>query len=148
MADKISFDDYLKSDNIAVQEVTAQDIFVDTPRKFDFTVLFLFIIAAVCVCLTYFYYANSYVPINDKVDIGYVSAGDSITSNKAQSDKININTADIDALCTLSGIGEGKALNIVAYRSANGDFKSVEDIKNVSGIGEAIYEKIKDKICI
>lgn len=147
MADKISFDEYYKSNNVVTQEVSAQDIFVDTPRKFDFTVLFLCIIAAVCICLTYFYYANSYVPINEGINVSYVSSS-SDTSNKAQAGKININTADIETLCTLAGIGDSKALNIVAYRAANGDFKSVEDIKKVSGIGDTIYEKIKDKICI
>ena len=62
--------------------------------------------------------------------------------------KININTADLKTLQTLSGIGESKANSIIEYRTTNGNFKSIEDIKNVSGISEALYEKIKDFITI
>lgn len=142
---KISFDEYLKTDAVISEEAVKQDVFEDTPKKFDFTVFFLCIIAAVCVGFTYFYYAYSYVPINDKVDISYVSTS---SESDVKTDKININTADIDTLCKLKGIGENKALSIVAYRTANGDFKSIAEIKNVSGIGDAIYKDIKDKICV
>lgn len=145
MADKISFDDYLKSDNIAVQEVTAQDIFVDTPRKFDFTVLCLCILAVACIGFTCFYFAGRYEPIDDKPDISYVST---VNTNSVQSDKININTADAETLCKLTGVGESKAFNIIVYRSTNGDFESTEQLKEVEGIGDDIYNKIKDKICI
>ena len=49
---------------------------------------------------------------------------------------------------TLSGIGESKANAIISYRQENGEFKSIEDIKNVSGIGDAVYEKIKNNITL
>lgn len=62
--------------------------------------------------------------------------------------KININTADETALQTLDGIGETKAKAIIEYRNKNGNFKTIEDIKNVSGIGDSIYEKIKDNITV
>ena len=62
--------------------------------------------------------------------------------------RVNINTADIDELKTLSGIGDSKAAAIVAYREANGDFASVEDIMLVPGIKEGVYGKIKDSICV
>jgi len=62
--------------------------------------------------------------------------------------KVNINSATVDELTTLNGIGEAKAIKIIEYRNTNGLFKSIEDIKNVSGIGEAFYEKIKDNITI
>ena len=61
---------------------------------------------------------------------------------------VNINTADVAALCTLSGIGESRAQDIIAYREANGGFASCEDIMNVPGIKTAVYEKIKDKITV
>lgn len=61
---------------------------------------------------------------------------------------ININTADAALLSTLPGIGKVKAESIVAYREENGGFKTVEDIKNVSGIKDSSYEKIKELICI
>jgi competence protein ComEA len=54
----------------------------------------------------------------------------------------------VEELTTLNGIGEAKAIKIIEYRNTNGLFKSIEDIKNVSGIGETFYEKIKDSITI
>ena len=65
---------------------------------------------------------------------------------KNQNEKININSATIEELLQLNGIGESKANAIIEYRTKNGDFKTIEDIKNVSGIGEAAFEKIKDQI--
>lgn len=60
---------------------------------------------------------------------------------------ININTASIDELLTLNGIGESKALAIIEYRKIN-KFTKIEDLMNVSGIGEALYNKVKDSITI
>ncbi len=60
--------------------------------------------------------------------------------------KVNINTADSDQLQELNGVGPATAEKIIAYRNENGRFKSTEDIKNVSGIGDKTYEKFKDKI--
>ena len=68
--------------------------------------------------------------------------------NKTPIGKININEADETSLQTLDGIGEAKAKAIIEYREKNGEFKSIEDIKNVSGIGDTIYEKIKDNITV
>jgi competence protein ComEA len=62
--------------------------------------------------------------------------------------KININTATAEQLTLLPGIGEVTANAIVAYRTANGNFASVEDILNVKGIGEKTLEKIKDFIVL
>lgn len=61
---------------------------------------------------------------------------------------VNINTAGVKELTTLDGIGESKAQKIIAYREENGAFKSIEDIKNVSGIGATTYEKFKENITI
>lgn len=62
--------------------------------------------------------------------------------------KININRADAAQLATLSGIGESRARDIIAYREANGAFQSIEDIMKVSGIKEATFNKIKDAIAV
>ncbi|NLM09418.1 MAG: ComEA family DNA-binding protein [Clostridiaceae bacterium] len=59
---------------------------------------------------------------------------------------ININTADANTLVRLHGIGEVKAKAIIEYREQNGPFKTIEEIKNVKGIGEATFLKIKDRI--
>ena len=56
---------------------------------------------------------------------------------------ININTATKEELQTINGIGESKANNIIKYRETIGNFKNIEDIKNVEGIGETLYETIK-----
>lgn len=62
--------------------------------------------------------------------------------------RVNINTAEKELLMTLPGIGASKAEAIVAYREDQGTFASTEDILNVSGIGNGVYEKIKDLIRI
>ena len=62
--------------------------------------------------------------------------------------KININTASVEELKTLPGIGEKTAEKILIYREKNGNFRSTKDLINVSGIGEKKLEKIKDYIFI
>ena len=62
--------------------------------------------------------------------------------------KININTAGVEELQMLSGIGKSTAEKIVNYRNENGKFEKIEDIKNVSGIGDSKLNSIKDKIVI
>lgn len=59
---------------------------------------------------------------------------------------ININTADSAGLQEIPGVGPATAEKIIAYRQANGKFKTIEDLKNVSGIGNKTFEKIKDMI--
>ena len=63
-------------------------------------------------------------------------------------DLVNINTADIEELATLKGIGSSIAQRIIDYREQNGAFKSVDEIKNVRGIGEKKFASIRDKITI
>jgi len=61
---------------------------------------------------------------------------------------ININTATLEQLCTLYGIGPAKAHRIIEYRRANGGFKDVEELLNVRGIGEATLSRLKGKITV
>ena len=60
--------------------------------------------------------------------------------------KLNINLATSSELCTLDGIGEKRAMDIIEYRETYGGFKSIEDIMKVKGIKQGIYKKIKDSI--
>lgn len=62
--------------------------------------------------------------------------------------KVNINTATQSELDTLPGIGETLAKRILDYRSTNGPFKSIEDIRNVNGIGQKKYDDMKDLITV
>lgn len=74
---------------------------------------------------------------------------DSLQQVKSEnSAKINLNTATIDEFDKLEGIGPATAQKIIDYREQNGAFKSIEEIKNVSGIGEGKFETIKEKISI
>ena len=71
-----------------------------------------------------------------------------IEENKDNNTLININTATKEELLTLNGIGEAKAEAIIEYRDKNGKFNQIEDIKNVSGIGDSAFEKIKEQITV
>ena len=73
---------------------------------------------------------------------------DNNDSNQPGSQKISINTANVEGLTNIPGIGESKAISIIDYREKNGKFKKIEDIMNVSGIGEATFDKIKDYITV
>ena len=68
---------------------------------------------------------------------------DETITNKENQDLININTATEEELQNIKGIGASKAKSIIEYRTINGKFKSIEDIKNVEGIGDTLYETIK-----
>lgn len=63
-----------------------------------------------------------------------------------KSSKININTAGVEELDKLSGIGPAMSQRIIDYRNSNNGFKAVEEIKSVSGIGDKLFEKIKEEI--
>ncbi|HMF08775.1 MAG TPA: ComEA family DNA-binding protein [Thermoanaerobaculia bacterium] len=62
--------------------------------------------------------------------------------------RINLNTASVEELITLPGIGPSYAKRIVDYREKNGGFKRVEDLLNVQGIGEKTLEKIRDRVTV
>lgn len=75
---------------------------------------------------------------------------DTTTSNEPETitEPININTASASDFDKLPGIGASKAESIVQYREKNGPFEKIEDLKEISGIGDALFEKIKDYITI
>lgn len=90
--------------------------------------------------------------INDETESSVVQNSSTSSSNGNNSDKgstlININTADLEQLNEITGIGNIKAQSIIDYREANGGFKSLEELKNVDGIGDKTFEKIKDQITL
>lgn len=71
-----------------------------------------------------------------------------ITGNEESNSKVNLNSASKEQLMTLPGVGESKAEKIISYREQTGKFNKPEDIMNISGIKEAMYNKIKDLICV
>ncbi len=148
--DKISFDTFLKSDNCVPNgNIPKENIFKNTKEKiFDFSFVILIIIAAASIALCILYYKEAFMPIDDTYNIILGNSSSSSQAPQKVGDKVNINTADIETLCTLKSIGESRALEIVSYRIANGPFKDIADIKNVNGIGETIFNKIKDSICV
>lgn len=87
-----------------------------------------------------------YIPKKGE-EIQDISAS-SYTSSATSNNKININKATQTELETIPGIGPSTALKIINYREENGKFSKIEDIKNVSGIGDAKYEQMKDYISI
>ncbi|TSB46786.1 helix-hairpin-helix domain-containing protein [Alkalicoccobacillus porphyridii] len=66
----------------------------------------------------------------------------------AQQSLVNINTATENELTTLNGIGPSKAASIISYREENGSFQTIEELTNVSGIGDKSFEKLKDEITV
>ena len=66
----------------------------------------------------------------------------------ASTDKINLNTAGLTELKTLYGIGDKKAQAIIDYRKEYGPFTSIDEVKRVEGIGDGIFDAIKDDICV
>lgn len=81
-------------------------------------------------------------------DNGVTNAEDLTDTGESTQDKVNINTADAEELCTLPGIGQTRAESILAYRKEHGEFSEIEDIMQVSGIKESSFQKIKDKITV
>jgi len=96
--------------------------------------------------------AKVYVPSLDEVQNGQyevILGSEAVDSTSfSDSSKVNINTASMEKLMTLSGIGESRAKSIIAYRTEHGRFRSIEEIMNISGIKEASFEKIKDSITV
>ncbi len=69
-------------------------------------------------------------------------------SEEKESTLVSINTATLEELMTLEGIGEAKAKSIIAYREEHGPYQAIEDLLNVSGIGESLLAKIKENITL
>ena len=91
---------------------------------------------------------NLALPLEDGIQIEVLSNSTPEVDNSSQDSRINLNQADKEDLMTLNGIGENRALAIINYREEHGKFSSVEELKDVEGIGEGIYRKIKNDVKI
>lgn len=85
---------------------------------------------------------------NQQKIAGVNTADNGNSENTEKGDKININVADQKTLESLPGIGEKRAADIISYRESNGGFKDISEIKNIKGIGDSIFNQIKDQISI
>ena len=92
--------------------------------------------------------ANQLIVIPNKDNENNNIGSSSVSTGVSSDGIININTATISELQNITGVGEVKAQSIINYREKNGGFKSIEEIKNVDGIGDKTFEKIKDQISI
>ena len=91
-----------------------------------------------------------YVPTIDEVESGTILGQDEEKEDNydGNSKKININKASLEELMTIPGIGQAKAAAIIKYRQEHGVFSSIEEVKNVEGIKEGVYSKMKEYIDI
>lgn len=76
------------------------------------------------------------------------AGNESLASSSSAGELVNINTADKNALLTLNGIGDKKADQIISYREEQGGFKTIDDLKQVQGIGDKIFAGLKDSITV
>lgn len=85
--------------------------------------------------------------LQDK-DVAYEGVSEENATSGSDTGKVNINTATKEELMTLSGIGEAKAASIISYRESNGGFSDIGQLKEIEGIKDGVYNKIKDNICV
>ncbi|WP_105209864.1 helix-hairpin-helix domain-containing protein [Streptococcus suis] len=85
---------------------------------------------------------------DEKISVVASTTASSAMSPEGNESKVNLNTATEADLQTISGIGAKRAADIIAYREANGGFKSVDDLNNVSGIGDKTMESIRPYVTV
>ena len=103
------------------------------------TTLFLFLIIGIFIGRNS---TRNYIPLNNDD----FTATESTQDSQSNSGKIDINTASLQQLQLLPGIGEVLAQRILDYRAERGSFSTIDELKNVSGIGEKKFEEIKPYI--
>lgn len=145
LADGLKKDAYTKNINLSKHVLDEMVIYIYTKNeiaKLDEEKIVYVTVPSECKCPTY--------DINDCLNKGdsVIIPGEKEENNSSDEQKININTASIDELKKINGIGDSKAASIIKYREENGAFTKTEDIINVSGISQTLYEKIKDFITV
>ncbi len=110
------------------------------------------ILIGIILVMLVFFLGERYIDRRSETEISIYSeiASKALTetAGSSETEKVNINTADIYELQKLSGIGEKKASDIIEYRYVYGEFDDISEIKNVPGIGDGIFEKIKNDITV
>ena len=89
-----------------------------------------------------------YVPTAEEAASQETGVGETTVTKGTENAKVNINTAGKEELMTLKGIGEAKAEDILKYREEHGGFGSIEELMQINGIKEGVFNKIKDDITI
>ena len=113
-------------------------------EKYKFLAVMIFFLLSGILYSRSFYGGS--LEMGEKITVDEIGVAEETTRSAEEVlGKININTADAEELMTLSGIGEGRAADIVKYRKENGNFSRNEDIMQVSGIGEKTFEEIKEQ---
>lgn len=83
-----------------------------------------------------------------KTNVSAKSDKNVVKTSNGSSSKVNLNTATVTELQQLSGVGEAKAKAIIAYRKKQGGFKNIEELKQVKGIGDALFQKNKARLAL
>ncbi|MBS6500819.1 MAG: helix-hairpin-helix domain-containing protein [Clostridium sp.] len=93
---------------------------------------------------------NQLIVIPNKNELSNANTNINVSKegNTSEDGIININTASLEELQKINGVGEVKAKSIINYREKNGGFKSIDEMKNIEGIGDKTFEKMKDQITI
>jgi len=105
----------------------------------------------IVVCAVFVYISREAEPayVNQlTVSEPSVGADDPVRPASVEASLININTASLEELMTLQGVGQVIGQRIIDYRDDSGAFMTIEELKEVSGIGEAVFERIRDRITV
>ena len=127
-----------------VIEYSEQNKIIDKATFLAFLIMMIMLFSGIFAIVTN---STPDTEVVAKIYSSDISSEYETSSNMVMEDEpININTATLELLMQLNGIGETKANAIITYREENGPFEKVEDILNVSGIGDKTFALIKDKI--
>jgi len=119
----------------------------DLEKREKFILLILITILLIGIAIGFYQKRAVHVGVKPG-DFTYLSENHSTEDPSITTSKININESDLVGLTKLKGVGSVLAGRIIEYRSTNGSFRSVEELKKVKGVGQKLYEKIRDGVSI